>query len=633
MKLDRLALALTVLLTFTGGYAGAARADEVPAPKDIPFNGSLRIEVDATDLNRRIFRVRETIPAQPGRLTLLYPQWLPGNHSPSGPIEKLAGLVITANGQRLPWVRDQFNVYAFHVEVPAGASEVVTEFQYLSSQGGSQGRVVMTPDMLNLQWNFAVLYPAGYNAANIPAQASVKLPAGWSYATALSTERRDGDTVHFKTIDFDDLVDSPMFAGKHYKRVDLDPGAKQPVHLNVFADEAEDLEMKPEQIKAHQALVTQASKLYGARHFDHYEFLLALTDNLGGIGLEHHRSSENSGDRGYFTDWEKTWQGRDLLPHEFNHSWNGKYRRGADLATPSFNVPMGDSLLWLYEGQTQFFGTVLAARSGLWTREQAQQMLAMTAGVYDRGRPGLAWRNIQDTTNDPTIAQRRSLPFRNYQMSEDYYSGGLMIWLEVDGKLRELSGNKRSIDDFAKAFFGMGNGEWDVNPYTFEDIVATLNGIAPFDWAGFLRTRVDGHGPLIGGLEAAGWKLVYTDTPTDAFKAMEGRRKGADLTYSLGMNINDKGDLTDVRWDGPAFNAGLAPSMNLIAVNGRAYSADALKNAVKAAKDSKAPIELVVKRFDRVETVRIPYYDGLQYPRLERIAGKPDRLAELYKAR
>lgn len=633
MKPARLAAPLSLLFSLAVLVPHAALADEVPPPKDVPFNGGLRIEVDATDLNRRIFRVRETIPAQPGRLTLLYPQWLPGKHSPAGPIDKLAGLVITANGQRLEWVRDQYNVYAFHVEVPAGASEVVAEFQFLSSQGGSQGRVVMTPDMLNLQWDSTSLYPAGYYSRNIPATACVKLPAGWSYATALTTDSRNGDTVCFKSIRYDDLVDSPMFAGKHYKRIDLDPGAKQPVHLNVFADEAEDLETKPEQIKAHQALVTQASKLYGARHFDHYEFLLALTGKLGGIGLEHHRSSENSGDRGYFTDWDKTWQGRDLLPHEFNHSWNGKYRRGADLATPSFNVPMGDSLLWLYEGQTQFWGQVLAVRSGLWSDKQAREMLALTAGVYDRGRPGLAWRNIQDTTNDPTIASRRSLPFRNYQMSEDYYSGGLMIWLEVDGKLRELSGNKRSIDDFAKAFFGMDNGVWEVNPYAFEDITRTLDGIAPYDWAKFLRSRVDGHGPLIGGIEAAGWKLVYTDTPTDAFKASESRRKGADLTYSLGLSANDKGELTDVRWDGPAFNAGLAPGMSLLAVNGREYSAEQLKNAVTAAKAAKAPIELLVKRFDRIEPVRIAYYEGLQYPSLERIPGKPDRLSELYKAR
>ncbi len=611
---------------------GQAAAQTAP-PQDVPYPGVLKVDVDATDIDRRIFRVRTTLPATPGPMTLLYPQWIPGHHSPSGSIDKVAGLTIkTASGQVIPWTRDPYDVYAFKVDVPEGTREIVAEFQFLSSQGGQQGRVVMTPEMLNLQWNSNSLYPAGYYARNIKTVASVTLPKGWEYATALETESRVGDKVTFKPIDYDDLVDSPIFAGKYYKRIELD-GGSQPVRLNVFADDARYLEAKPEQVKAHQALVQQMDKLYGARHFDHYDFLLALTGKLGGIGLEHHRSSENSGAVGYFTEWDKSWLGRDLLPHEFNHSWNGKYRRGADLATPNFNVPMGDSLLWLYEGQTQFFGQVLAARSGLWSQQQAREMLANVAATYDRGRPGLAWRNLQDTTNDPTIAQRRPLAFRNYQMSEDYYSGGQMVWLEVDGKLRELSGNKRSIDDFAKAFFGMDNGAWDVNPYTFDDIVATLNGIAAFDWADFLRSRVDGHGPLTGGLASHGWKLVYTDTPSDAFKAIEARSKGVNLTYSLGLTADEKGVLGDVLWDGPAFNAGLAPGMTLVAVNGRQYSGDELKEAVKAAKGGQAPVELLIKKFDRYETVRIDYHGGLLYPNLERVAGTPDRLAELLKAR
>ena len=611
---------------------GQAAAQTAP-PQDVPYPGVLKVDVDATDIDRRIFRVRTTLPATPGPMTLLYPQWIPGHHSPSGSIDKVAGLTIkTASGQVIPWTRDPYDVYAFKIDVPEGTREIVAEFQFLSSQGGQQGRVVMTPEMLNLQWNSNSLYPAGYYARNIKTVASVTLPKGWEYATALETESRVGDKVTFKPIDYDDLVDSPIFAGKYYKRIELD-GGSQPVRLNVFADDARYLEAKPEQVKAHQALVQQMDKLYGARHFDHYDFLLALTGKLGGIGLEHHRSSENSGAVGYFTEWDKSWLGRDLLPHEFNHSWNGKYRRGADLATPNFNVPMGDSLLWLYEGQTQFFGQVLAARSGLWSQQQAREMLANVAATYDRGRPGLAWRNLQDTTNDPTIAQRRPLAFRNYQMSEDYYSGGQMVWLEVDGKLRELSGNKRSIDDFAKAFFGMDNGAWDVNPYTFDDIVATLNGIAAFDWADFLRSRVDGHGPLTGGLASHGWKLVYTDTPSDAFKAIEARSKGVNLTYSLGLTADEKGVLGDVLWDGPAFNAGLAPGMTLVAVNGRQYSGDELKEAVKAAKGGQAPVELLIKKFDRYETVRIDYHGGLLYPNLERVAGTPDRLAELLKAR
>lgn len=623
------ATVLSLLLAFS---ASAVQA-QTPPPQDVAWPGVLRIEVDARDIGRRIFKVKATIPAKPGPLTLLYPQWLPGAHSPSGPIDKLAGLVVSANGTPLVWTRDPYDVYAFKVNVPDGATEVVAEFKFLSSQGGSQGRVVMTPEMLNLQWNANSLYPAGVITRNLQAQASVTLPKGWNYATALETERRDGDTVVFKPIRYDHLVDSPLFAGRYYQQYDLDPGAKVPVRLNVFADEAKSLVAKPEQLQAHRALVQQIYKLYGARHFDHYDFLLALTSKLGGIGLEHQRSSENSAEPGYFTEWDKNWLGRDLLPHEFNHSWNGKYRRGADLTTPNFNVPMGDSLLWLYEGQTQFWGQVLAARSGLWSVQQTRETLANVAATYDRGRPGLAWRTLQDTTNDPTIAQRRALAFRNYQMSEDYYSGGQMVWLEVDGKLRALTGNKRSLDDFAKAFFGMNDGDWNVNPYTFDDVVRTLNGIAPFDWVGFLRERVDGHGPLTGGLEAAGWKLVYTDTPSDAVKAQETRAAGINLTYSLGLSVANSGALTDVLWDSPAFNAGLTPGMTVLAVNGRVFKGEVLKDAVTAAKTDKAPITLLVRSVDRIDTVNLDYHGGLLYPSLQRIAGTPDRLAELWKAR
>ncbi|RXR08843.1 M61 family metallopeptidase [Pseudoxanthomonas composti] len=624
-------LAAAVLLWTT--TQASAQTSQTPAPKDVDYPGTVKLEVDATDTLRRVFRVRETIPVQPGPVTLLYPEWIPGNHRPSGQIEKLAGLVITANGKRLEWTRDQYDVYAFKVEVPQGVTELVAEFQYLSPLAPAQGRVVMTPSMLNLQWNLTTLYPAGYYASRIPVQATVKLPAGWSYATALETDSKQGDTVNFRTLNFEHLQDSPMFAGRYYKRVDLDPGAKQPIHLNLFADEAKSLEAKPEQIKAHAALVEQADKLYGARHYDHYEFLLALTSQLGGIGLEHHRSSENSGATGYFTDWDKTWSGRDLLAHEYNHSWNGKFRRGKDLATPNFNVPMGDSLLWLYEGQTQFYGNVLAARSGLWTKEQALTSLALTAATYDKGRPGLSWRALQDTTNDPTINQRKPQPYRNWQLSEDYYSGGLMVWLEADAKLRELSEGKRSLDDFAKAFFGMDNGRWTVKPYDFEEVVATLNGIAAYDWSTFLRSRVDGHDPLTGGLEASGWKLVYNDKPNDAVKAAETRGKSAMLTYSLGLMAGGDGEVGDVLWDGPAFKAGVAPGMKIVAVNGMEYSSDALKDAVTAAKGTTTPIELLVKRWNRYDTFRIDYHEGLKYPSLQRIEGKPDTLSLLLKAK
>jgi predicted metalloprotease with PDZ domain len=632
LKANRLAFALVATAFGSGSFAALA---DVPQPQDVPYQGTLKISVDATDVAHRIFRVREVVPAQPGPLTLLYPQWLPGNHSPSGPIDKLAGLVVSANGKTLPWKRDTLNVYAFHVEVPQGAGSVEVAFQYLSPQSPREGRVVMTPEMLNLQWNANTLYPAGYYSRRIQTQASVTFPAGWQFGSALEVASRDGDTVHFKPISYNDLVDSPIYAGRYFKRVDLDPGARAPVHMDIVADAPKYLQITPAQLKAHQNLVQQMYKLYGAHHYDHYDFLFSLSDKMGGNGLEHHRSSEDGVGTDYFTEWDKSAVVRDLLPHEFNHSWDGKYRRPADLWTPNFNVPMQDSLLWVYEGQTQFWGYVMAARSGLWSQEQTRDMLAYVAATYDKGRPGLAsWRNVQDTTNDPIIAQRAPLPYRNYQGSEDYYSAGQLIWLDVDAKLRELSKGRHSIDDFARAFFGMDNGSYVTSTYTFDDVVKTLDGIQPFDWAAYLRNRLDGHGPLTGGIEAHGWKLVYTDKPSALIKAVEARRHFADFTDSLGVSIGKGGAIGDVLWDGPAFKAGLSPGMTLIAVNGHDYDSDGLKDAIAAAAgDRNRPIELLVKNFDEYRTLRVDYHGGLKYPHLVRDSSRPDTLATLLKAR
>jgi predicted metalloprotease with PDZ domain len=610
---------------------GAAVYAEVPAPRDRDYTpGMLQIHVDATDLAHRVFRVRETIPVQGGPLTLLYPQWLPGVHGPAGPIDKLAGLVITAGGKTLPWTRDTLQPHAFHLDVPQGAASIEVQFQFLSPQNKEQGRVVMTPEMLNLQWNTVSLYPAGYYANRIQAQASATYPAGWQAASAMEIASTNGHTITYKPIDFDDLVDSPVFAGKYFKRIDLTSGASPPVYMDVVADEARLLEIKQEQLKPYQELVRQMTLLYGAHHYDHYDFLFALSDKMSGIGLEHHRSSEDGIAADYFTEPEKNLERTGLLPHEYNHSWNGKYRRGADLATPSFNVPMRDSLLWVYEGQTRFWDHVLPARVGLWNAEQTNDMMALMAADMTKGRPGLnTWRSVQDTTNDPVMHEAGGSVFQSYQARFDYYPAAAMIWLDVDGKLRELSQGKRSIDDFCRAFFGVGDGKYNVNPYTFEDIVKTLNGVVPYDWATYLRQRLDGHDVLDGALGAHGWKLVYNDQPSVAVKSMEAGRKVVNLTYSLGLTIGKDGEIGDVLWDGPAFKAGVAPGMKLIAVNGKEYSADTVKNAVK----DKGPIELLVKNFDEYQTLAVDYHDGLKYPHLERVQGTADTLGLLMAPR
>jgi predicted metalloprotease with PDZ domain len=608
---------------------------QIAVPKDTPYLGAIRLSVDATDIDRHIFNVQETIPVRAGEsIVLQYPQWTPGNHAPSGRVDKLAGLMIQANGARVQWVRDPVDVFAFHVDVPAGATKLDVTFQFTSPTDTNEGRVVMTPDMLNLQWTAVALYPAGYFARQIMVEPSVRLPEGWEFATALETAAINGGVTTFKPVSFDTLVDSPMFAGRYFKRLDLDPGGRVPVHLNIVADRADLLEVKPEQLEAHRALVQQAYKLYGSHHYDHYDFLLALTDHMGGIGLEHHQSSENATVLTYFTEWDKNADARDLLPHEYTHSWNGKFRRPADLWTPNFNVPMRDSLLWVYEGQTQYWGFVLAARSGLLTRQQALDAIAATAAVYDH-RTGREWRAMQDTTNDPIAAMRRPLPWRSWERSEDYYSEGQLMWLDADTLIREKSGGEKSLDDFAREFFGVHDGSFVPSTYVFEDVVKALNAVQPNDWATFLRARLDGHGPgaPLDGITRGGYKLVYTDTPSNYFKDAEARRKVTDLTYSLGMIIAAEAKLSDVQWEGPAYKIGLTVGTQIIAVNGIAFDADRLKSAIKDANKTGAAIELLVKSGDRFRTVKFDYHDGLRYPHLECEGTAPSRLDQILAPR
>jgi len=615
--------------------ATPGHAQPLPPTSDAPYAGTLSLAVDATDLDRKLFRVRQTMPVRPGPLVLLYPRWMPGTHSPRGNVAQLAGLHISAAGRPIAWKRNTVEVQAFHLDVPAGVASLDIEFDVLTPVDGETGRVVATSEILGLQWNAAILYPAGHAATGIQVAARLTLPEGWQFGTALEVDSRRGATVSFRPVDLDTLVDSPVFAGRYFKRVDLDSGAqaagRAPVFLNIVADRESQLAATPEQLALHAALVTQADQLFGARHFAHYDFLFALTDSFGRIGLEHHQSSENAVAPGYFTEWTKTSRGRDLLPHEYVHSWNGKFRRPADMWTPHFNTPMQGSLLWMYEGQTQFWGHVLAARSGLMSRSDALADLAMTAASY-AARQGRAWRNLQDTTTEPIVSMRSNLPWRSWQRGEDYYDEMRLVWTEADMLIRELSGDQRSLDDFARAFFGVQPGRVQPLTYTFDDVVAELNRVQPMDWAGFLRQRLDTNdgGGLLEGLRRGGWQLSFTDTPTAYFKGAEGRgRGGAEFAYSIGIDVGERNRITQVVWGSPAFAAGLTTAATLLAVNGREYKADLLREAITAAKGNGPKVELLVKTGDRYRSVTLDYRDGLRFPRLTRIPDTPDRLGAL----
>jgi predicted metalloprotease with PDZ domain len=622
---------------FPGALAGVALTVLCPNAQAQSGTAALQLSVDATDLSHRVLHAVEKIPATAGTLDLFYPEWIPGTHSTSfSSVKSLAGIRFTANGQTLTWTRDTVDMGEFHVEVPQGVNMITAEFDFLtlSATRGDSARITITPDIVDVEWNSVVLYPKGPTVSQIPVSVDLKLPQGFDFGTALEVDSRDGTTVKFKTTDVSTLVDSPLLAARYFKKFDLDPGAATRVTLDVAADRAEDLKASDEALAQHRALVQQAYKLYGSHHYDHYDFLLSLSSQIGGIGLEHHQSSEDGWDENYFTEYDSQVDGRDLLPHEYTHSWNGKFRRPEDLTTPNYNVPMKDTLLWMYEGQTQFWGKTLAARSGIISQEHSREQLAFTAAYY-QNLPGRSWRNLQDTTNEEILAQHGTSDWPTWQRGADYYDEMVLVWLDVDTRIREASNDSRSLDDFAKLFFSVDDGSHTVKTYTFDDIVAALNQIQPMDWKTLLRTRLDQHQPgaILEGLTRSGWKLVYTDQINQILESAASHDGSVDYSFSLGLVVDKEKKVREVRWDGPAYRAGFAPGDILVAVNNRAFKKEVLNDAIVAAEHDKAPLQLLLRDGDLYRTVSIDYHDGLRQPHLVRVEGRPDYLTELYSAK
>ncbi len=618
---------VSVLFAPLALVAAGVVAQPIPQAKDIAFPGTMTLDVDATDTDQGIFRVRQTLPVpHSGPMVLLFPKWLPGTHAPRGQIEKLAGLVVKANGKTLEWKRDAEDVYAFHISVPEGTKQLDLSFQFLSATEPDQGRVVVTPDIINLQWQDVSLYPAGWYTRRIPVSASVTWPTGWKAATALRAASVSGNIVRYQPVDYETLVDSPVFAGRHFRAVPLAPN----VTLNIVADAAKYLAATPAQIDAHKKLVDQALKLFGMTPYDHYDFLLALTDQLGGIGLEHHRSSENSVNPEYFTDWNSGPGRRNLLPHEFSHAWIGKYRRPAGQIVPDFRTPLVNDLLWAYEGQDQFWGYVLGARSGLFSKQETLDALASIAAAQDVRR-ARDWRDVEDTTRDPIITARRPKGWVSYQRSEDYYNEGLLIWLEIDATLRARTKGEKGMDDFVRLYTAGPNGTWDARGATLEEIADKLNGLSAYDWTGLLRERLNGKSPNapLSGLTLGGYRLIYTREATAFFRDAEKRSNETNLTYSLGMTVSKNGHVNTILWDGPAFKAGLTTAAEIISVNGRVFTDEVLRDAIGDAEGGKEPIRLIVKSGKRVREIAIAWNGGHRFPRLEKIGtgdGSLDRL-------
>jgi len=593
----------------------------VPEPEDTPYpGGTIRLDIDASDTQRGAYRVTETIPLTSGtrNLTLLFPQWLPGNHGPRGPLAELVDVRFLADGKPVTWQRDPVEVFAFHVDLPAGARGLTAKFIHTSPLQTAEGRVTMTAEMLNLQWEKMSLYPAGHYVRRIRIKPTVTFPKGWTAAAALDGAQSSGDKVSWAETDYETLVDSPIFAGINFRKWSLGHS----VTLNVVADEPELLAVSNENVAKFSSLVEEALAVFGKPAFDRYEFLLALTDRMGGIGLEHLRSSENQMEPKNFIDWEGMDWDRNVLPHEFSHSWNGKYRRPARLWTPDYRQPMQDNLLWVYEGQTQFWGLVLAARSGVQTKDTVLGMLAGQAGLYS-DQPGRGWRSVEDTTLDPVFGARKPKPYGSLARGEDYYNEGALIWLEADQVIRSGTGGRKGLDDFARSFFSYDGGGLRAKTYEFDDVVAALNAVYPYDWAAFLHRRIAGTGQPapVAGIERGGYRLVWRDAPNPFDKARMDDAKNLSLYHSLGVTIDREGMVTGTRWDSPAFNAGVVTGAKIVAVNGRAYDAEKIQQAITAAKGTTKPIELLIKRGDRFIAAQVNYNGGLRWPWLAR-AGK-----------
>jgi predicted metalloprotease with PDZ domain len=600
---------------------------------------TVTISVDATSAPRKIFHAKLNIPATPGDLTLYYPKWIPGEHAPDGPVIDLAGLKFFASGKVLKWRRDLLDGFTIHVDVPRGETEVSAELDFLSPatfEGGFSAGSSATDKMAVISWNQVLLYPKGFNSSEINYIASLKLPADWKYGTALpiaSTSVNNGETqIAFQPAPLNTLVDSPVIAGEFLKVVPL--ASDPPTEMDIAADSASALDAPQEVWDHYKNLVEQTNKLFGAHHYRDYHFLLSLSDHVAHFGLEHHESDDSRVEERGLVDEAARKLEADLLPHEYVHSWNGKYRRPADLATPDYKEPMQDDLLWVYEGLTNYLGTVLAARSGLRTDAEARDALAVTAAQMDH-TPGRTWRNLQDTADAAPELYFSPQAWESWRRSTDFYDEGTLDWLWADVIIRQQSKGTKTLDDFCYLFHGPPSTGPMLKTYTFDDVINALNQIVSYDWRGFWTERLTNHGPgaPLGGIEGSGWKVVYDETQSDMLRGAEADGHIASGAYSIGLELRDDGIIVDTIENMPAAIAGIGPGMKLLGVNGRHYTPQVMRDALKAGKTSTAPLELLIENTDYYKIYKLDYHGGERYPHLVRDESKPDLLTEIYKAK
>lgn len=597
---------------------------------------TITLNVDATQAPMKIIHTHMVMPVHAGALTLYYPKWIPGEHAPDGPILNLTGLKFIANGRSIPWRRDLLDMFTFHLTIPEGVSSLNVDLDYIEpavTSGFSAGASA-TDKLVVISWNQNLLYPAGLRAQEITYDATLRLPEGWKFGTALPIAQQAGDEIQFKPVSLNRLVDSPVIAGQYLRVVNVTPPG-EPIHheMDIAADSEAALNLSPELQKDYTRLVAETGALFGARHYRDYHFLLTLSDHVAHFGLEHHESDDSRVAERSLIESAPRLQMAGLLPHEFVHSWNGKFRRPRDLSPPYYEEPMKTDLLWVYEGLTDYLGNLLATRSGLLTPQQYREHLAMIAAMLGPGRPGRTWRPLQDTADAAQILYFSPDEWRNWRRTTDYYEEGDLLWLEVNTTLRHLTRGRKSLKDFCHLFYGGPNDGPQLKTYTFQDLVQALNQIAPYDWTNFFRARLESTSPEppMGGIEAAGWKLIYNDQEPEMLRVEDEVHHTVNAVYSVGLLLKEDGDIQDCIVGSPAYKAGISAGMRLMAVNSKAFTPAVLRDALKESPNSSQPLRLLVLNDGYYETFNVDYHGGERYPHLAREKGKPDLLDEISK--
>jgi predicted metalloprotease with PDZ domain len=631
MRLNRSSFLSTIFL-------GVLLIPSVILAKAQSQKSPIQITANLADAPRRLYHAEVDLPVTAGPVTLITPQWIPGNHRPTGPADSITGVVFTANGQPIAWRRDDVDLYEFHLTIPKGVTTLHAHLDCIVT-----ARV--TRKMAVLEWEKLLLYPANTPVRDIPIQPSLIVPSGWGIGTALTPIGSGaypvpaaGSTTRFAATNVEQLQDSPIITGQYFHEFPLAPDISPKHFIDVVSDEPEDSNLRPEALGEIANLVREADALYRSHHYNQYHFLLTLSDVAGGEGLEHGQSSDNGVREKTFSDQAHQLSESDLLAHEYTHSWNGKYRRPVGLYQPDFATPQQGALLWVYEGMTQYLGNVLAARSGLKSQAQYRDILATSAANLDY-KPGRDWRSTEDTAVAASILRGGNASWANWKRGQDYYQEGELLWLDADTLIRKMTNGQKSLDDFERIFVGQGGNTGPlIITYTFDELVRDLNEVVPYDWATFLHDRVDKINPHadLAGIEQGGYKLVYTDKPNDSERTISGNSGpdpvGVNTWYSIGLRVNARGDINDVRWNSPGDKASLAPGQKILAINGQVFSNDRLRGAIRDAKGNTEPIQLIVQSDTYVSTAEIDYHDGERYPALERVAGTPAYMDDITKA-